>query len=709
MADSSPFKLIIEDDEGRRSIIPIDLGSVDIGRLESNTIRLDERNVSRQHARLLREKASIFAEDLDSYNGVWINGDRIQGRHEVHEGDLLRIGDFHLELRGEGLQRRHEETTQRTTLPDSEVTQTQFRMEVEPTHAGQVPPAAPFAPPAAPPAPTPGSSSASGPQPALVSGAAPVSAPVSAHPVPEHRNTPPPPAPVADDEPAAHEATAIIRMDAPELRAPRGHTGPIAGQKAKLICVSTRFAGQSFEIGKAEVVVGRTSDNDISIDHRSVSRHHAKIVIANRRYLLHDLKSANGTLVNGETYAQTELKRGDLIEFGHVKLRFVPPGESYTLTADELAAARTAETEERERTPARGEPRPYASSRVLSLPTPIVVAGGILTLVLVAVVTALFMRQTNERGRPAGNAALAGTQNAGEIETLLGRGHGLLAQRRWDQAASVGTQVLSLDSANAAARELIAKAQAERQAQTIYDEAQKAVEAGDWWMAWKALQGLPATSVYAEQSRALTERVRNALVADLIAKARASLEAQDFEAAAARASEIASIDSNRAEAIQIRGDIDRARATQRRAAVAAAEKAGPPKQPAHPPTASTQPNAAAPAPRTPVKPPPPPAAPANPAAGNAAAGGGEDAKAIYGDAVALLKAGDVNGSIEALNRCIQIDSAYAGCYRALGIAYARSGNGPKAAKYYKQYLKVNPDAPDGDKVRQLLEQYETAP
>ena len=29
---------------------------------------------------------------------------------------------------------------------------------------------------------------------------------------------------------------------------------------------------------------------------------------------------------------------GDLIEFGHVKFRFVPPGENYTFTADELAA-----------------------------------------------------------------------------------------------------------------------------------------------------------------------------------------------------------------------------------------------------------------------------------------------------------------------------------------------------------------------------------
>jgi len=120
VSETSSFKLIIEDDEGRRSVVPIDLDSVregiSIGRQEGNTIRLNERNVSRRHARFVREAVGIYAEDLDSYNGVWINGDRIKGRQELHDGDTVRVGDFQLELRGEGLQRRVEETTQRTIV-----------------------------------------------------------------------------------------------------------------------------------------------------------------------------------------------------------------------------------------------------------------------------------------------------------------------------------------------------------------------------------------------------------------------------------------------------------------------------------------------------------------------------------------------------------------------------------------------------------------
>src|SRR5688500_6903635 len=93
------YKLIIEDDEGKTTVYPLSQGEISIGRKEGNTIRLMERNVSRRHARLVRATGpSIFIEDLDSYNGIRINGERINGRYEVKEGDLVEIGDFHLAL-----------------------------------------------------------------------------------------------------------------------------------------------------------------------------------------------------------------------------------------------------------------------------------------------------------------------------------------------------------------------------------------------------------------------------------------------------------------------------------------------------------------------------------------------------------------------------------------------------------------------------------
>ena len=48
------FKLVIQDDEGKTTVVPLIRDEITIGRKEGNTIRLTERNVSRRHARIVR-------------------------------------------------------------------------------------------------------------------------------------------------------------------------------------------------------------------------------------------------------------------------------------------------------------------------------------------------------------------------------------------------------------------------------------------------------------------------------------------------------------------------------------------------------------------------------------------------------------------------------------------------------------------------------
>ena len=98
---------------------------------------------------------------------------------------------------------------------------------------------------------------------------------------------------------------------------------------------------------KTEMIIGRDDDCDIPINHRSISRQHAKLQADsgnngnNGKFRIIDLQSANGTMVNGETYAQVELKKGDVIELGHVRLRLVWPGEPMPLIDRSTPAAKT--------------------------------------------------------------------------------------------------------------------------------------------------------------------------------------------------------------------------------------------------------------------------------------------------------------------------------------------------------------------------------
>jgi ABC transport system ATP-binding/permease protein len=102
------WKLVIEDDEGKRTVVPLTRDDYTIGRKEGNTIRLTERNVSRDHCKLHKSngaraapdptKPGYVLEDMTSYNGVYVNGLRVAEAQELAHGDLIQIGDYRIVL-----------------------------------------------------------------------------------------------------------------------------------------------------------------------------------------------------------------------------------------------------------------------------------------------------------------------------------------------------------------------------------------------------------------------------------------------------------------------------------------------------------------------------------------------------------------------------------------------------------------------------------
>src|SRR5690242_15978263 len=97
------WKLVIEDDEGKRTVVPLSRDDYTIGRQEGNTIRLTERNVSRTHGRVRRTRTEggtpVFVlEDLRSYNGLFVNGLRVAHTQDLQHGDLIQIGDYRIVL-----------------------------------------------------------------------------------------------------------------------------------------------------------------------------------------------------------------------------------------------------------------------------------------------------------------------------------------------------------------------------------------------------------------------------------------------------------------------------------------------------------------------------------------------------------------------------------------------------------------------------------
>src|SRR5271155_3828129 len=102
---------------------------------------------------------------------------------------------------------------------------------------------------------------------------------------------------------------------------------------------------------KNEINVGRVQGNDLMLPKGNVSKHHARLLFRDGRFIVTDLKSTNGTYVNGRKISQaTIVREGDKIYVGDFVLRL----ETGRAEAQEAAAPGT---------PARGSARMSAAAR----------------------------------------------------------------------------------------------------------------------------------------------------------------------------------------------------------------------------------------------------------------------------------------------------------------------------------------------------------
>lgn len=87
----------------------------------------------------------------------------------------------------------------------------------------------------------------------------------------------------------------------------------------RLVCVGGAQKGESFPVRSGGITVGRDAKNDIVIHDPRVSYHHAWIGIVDRKVVLRDLESTNGTFLNAHLDSlvrEVALIHGDTIFFG---------------------------------------------------------------------------------------------------------------------------------------------------------------------------------------------------------------------------------------------------------------------------------------------------------------------------------------------------------------------------------------------------------
>lgn len=102
----------------------------------------------------------------------------------------------------------------------------------------------------------------------------------------------------------------------------------------RLVVIAGRQRGKVFDLGRGRHILGRADDSDIQIADITVSRRHAQIDIDEDDVVqVRDLRSANGTSIDGRETKRGVIKDGGILKTGDTELALaLAPDQSHTTT-----------------------------------------------------------------------------------------------------------------------------------------------------------------------------------------------------------------------------------------------------------------------------------------------------------------------------------------------------------------------------------------
>lgn len=448
---------------------------------------------------------------------------------------------------------------------------------------------------------------------------------------------------------SAGGATAIIRISDIMKNMPQVEARDLAkNEMPRLVGLSGAVRGKEFYLMRTEVKFGRTEDNDIGIEHQSVSRQHCKFVLDQGQWKVIDNKSANGVRVNGEEYAVSAVKPGDTLEIGHLKFRFCAPGEKFTAPAEkaegasEMSSGPKPTTAELmaglSKTPSGnfGKVKPAAAAAGMSTGMKAGIGGGlVLLLAIVAFVATRGKKDAGEESGSGGDSNLSADAATRQGDAHFKKHEYLKATELYDAAAAKG--------ANPGNRK---RAAAEGKGEETYGEIESAIASGNFDKAKTLVEKCSAeTSHWCGKASEKTDAVKAGYGKAHLAKATAAKGANKLDDCSTEANLVLAFDPGNADA--------QALATQC--------------QPAEV-----------------VK-----AAPAEPKGPSQSERNGK-AAGLAAEGNTKLLARDFAGAVAKCSAALALHpsdrTTLGSCYHSLGFGYAYLSDNGNAKKYLKQYL-----------------------
>lgn len=340
--------------------------SLKFGRDASSDVVVPGGQISRRHAEIMVSPRGYILVD-SSTNGTFVNGERVQNQRLLARADVIKLGEEEFRFYADIA----------PAAPVAPVAPAPAPPAAAPPPAPAPPPPAPAPPPPAPPAftapppppagaaqlvstgyfetgkpvpsvppaaqappraaPPPPAAAPAPPAPKPPAAAVPPAAPpapklpVAAAPPPAPSAPKPPAAAAPPPAPPAPKTPAAAPPQAPPPPAPKP-AGPPA--LAKFLVRTGSLKGQRLIVKVPVVNIGRADYCDLVIPDDSVSSQHAKLTRREGLWILTDLESTNGTMVDGERVkGDVAIAPGAFVRFGDVQLVFEPTDDSFGVNA----------------------------------------------------------------------------------------------------------------------------------------------------------------------------------------------------------------------------------------------------------------------------------------------------------------------------------------------------------------------------------------
>ena len=129
----------------------------------------------------------------------------------------------------------------------------------------------------------------------------------------------------------------ILAVTYQQLKTPKSNAGKASTTvyKPYAYLVVQDESGIRYPITNTTWRIGRTRDNELPLDDKSVSRRHAEIQrYSNGKFVIFDVDSLNGVFVNSEQVKKKKLEEGDIIEIGDIYLRFTTRPADFPVEED---------------------------------------------------------------------------------------------------------------------------------------------------------------------------------------------------------------------------------------------------------------------------------------------------------------------------------------------------------------------------------------